>query len=91
MLQVKAGQPAPSLQELKEYGHKLKKALEDEEQRVVHEVRVSRMFNAAEEEQSKAGRLRGMVQASRTALPATPSGNGTAAPSTSVQVRHERL
>mmetsp|Transcript_20989 Transcript_20989/g.45972 ORF Transcript_20989/g.45972 Transcript_20989/m.45972 type:complete len:551 (-) Transcript_20989:363-2015(-) len=66
-LQAKASLPPPSIQELKEYGSKLRQVVQEEEQRVEHELRVSRMFAVAEEETSKAGRLRGMVTASRQA------------------------
>ena len=64
-VQSKASQPAPSVHDLKEYGHKLRTAVEAEEQRVSHELRVSKMFSAADGEQGRAGRLRGMVGASR--------------------------
>jgi hypothetical protein len=63
--QASASQPAPSLQELKEYSSKLKQVVAEEEQRIEHELRVSAMFSAADDEPSKAGRLRGMVAASR--------------------------
>lgn len=63
--QARAEQPAPSVQDLKEYSSKLREAVAVEEQRVAHEERVSKMFNAADEEPGRARRLRGMVSASR--------------------------
>ncbi|GLI69598.1 hypothetical protein VaNZ11_014260 [Volvox africanus] len=64
-LQVRAAAPPPSLTELKDYSSRLAVVVADEEARVEHEVRVSAMFAAAERQQSKPGRLRGMVDASR--------------------------
>jgi hypothetical protein len=63
--QAHAEQPAPSVQDLKEYSSKLREAVAAEEQRVVHEERVSKMFSAAEFEPGRARRLRGIVNASR--------------------------
>ncbi|GLC46986.1 hypothetical protein PLESTB_001410400 [Pleodorina starrii] len=64
-LQVRAAAPPPSLAELRDYSSRLAAAVAHEEARVEHEVRVSAMFAAAEQHSSKAGRLRGMVDASR--------------------------
>lgn len=49
----------------------------EEEARVAHELRVSAIFAAAEQEAGKAGRLRGMVDASRR--PPSAGGDGGAA------------
>ena len=65
LAQARAEQPAPSVQDLKDYGNKLREAVATEEQRVEHELRVSKMFTAADEEAGRAGRLRGIVHASR--------------------------
>ncbi len=68
-VQHHAAAPPPSLTELKQYSTKLKKLLESEESRVQHELTVSRMFNAAQTEGGRPGRLRRMVSASRESLP----------------------
>ncbi|GAX81537.1 hypothetical protein CEUSTIGMA_g8965.t1 [Chlamydomonas eustigma] len=75
--QVKAAMPAPSLEDLREYGHKLRAVVAAEEGRVEQELRVSRMFSVVEEEQGKARRLRGMVQVSREDI---ALGNGKLSP-----------
>lgn len=64
-MQAKASAAPPSLNELKEYSNKLATVVAEEEKRLEHELRVSTMFAAADEEVSKAGRLRRMVSASR--------------------------
>ncbi|GIL47949.1 hypothetical protein Vafri_4662 [Volvox africanus] len=74
--QVRAAAPPPSLAELKDYSSRLAVVVANEEARVEHEVRVSAMFAAAERQQSKPGRLRGMVDASRRPT----SGGGSPGP-----------
>ncbi|GIL75008.1 hypothetical protein Vretimale_2497 [Volvox reticuliferus] len=75
-LQVRAAAPPPSLAELKDYSSRLAAVVANEEARVEHEVRVSAMFAAAERQQNKPGRLRGMVDASRRPT----SGGGSPGP-----------
>ncbi|EFJ41228.1 hypothetical protein VOLCADRAFT_98787 [Volvox carteri f. nagariensis] len=75
-LQVRATVPPPSLAELKDYSSRLAAVVTNEEARLEHEVRVKAMFAAAEQQQSKPGRLRGMVDASRR-----PTSGGAGAPS----------
>ncbi|KXZ41327.1 hypothetical protein GPECTOR_549g560 [Gonium pectorale] len=64
-LQVRAAAPPPSLAELRDYSSRLATVVAEEEGRVEHEVRVGAMFAAADEQTGRAGRLRGMVDASR--------------------------
>jgi hypothetical protein len=55
----------PACSELQEYSHQLSDMVQSEEARVQHEARVRDMFAAAEQQPSKAGRLRSMVSAGR--------------------------
>eukprot|EP00798_Chlamydomonas_sp_ICE-L_P005805 gene5805-6090_t len=69
-VQIKATAAPPSVNELREYGSRLQGKVSEEEGRSAHEARVSQMFAAAESEASKAGRLRGMVNANRSTFDA---------------------